>query len=285
MDWIRLDVDVLTDPKVMGTGWEGAILYLWGLTYAGKHETDGLIPEPALEAVPRWLKRPAVIATNLVAAGLWETAKDGWKIHNFTKRQPTKAELDARRKAEDDRRRAEADRKARWRERRQSHGTDPGTSGETDPGTSPVMSHGTDPGSHALDTKTVRDSTGQDPEVLGSVIDGLVSPEGGSGGKPDLEDPITIPDGLTDIQAHCWERICRSNRVFKGTWPGTFHDLKLTYGVGALTDALQAMAVGDLSTVTHPRAYLIETVKDHATKRGETASQTTPEPEAKSAGK
>jgi hypothetical protein len=297
MDWIRLDVAVLRDPKVMGTGWEGALLYIWGLTYAGEHETDGVIPTAAMEAVPRWLKRPATVATKLVSAGLWESAKDGWRIHNFTKRQPTRAELEARRKAEEDRRRAEAERKAKWRAGRQSHGTDPGTPGGTDPGTSQEVSHGTSAGSPLLDTKTIRDGTGQTPESLGSVIDGLVSPEGGSGGKPDMGDPEQIPEGLNETQAHLWRTIVRKNRVFMHVWPGLFMSLEQGLDANgkefqpvptaAISDALSYLAHPDtdLSGVDHPRAYIIQTVREHAEKLAEKVPKTGPKTGPKTVAK
>jgi hypothetical protein len=110
---------------------------LWALagTWSAKEETDGFIPEYVLEEL---CGTPGV-ANQLVQAGLWEIVPGssanptdilqasssnsqlpGWVYRNWSKYQPTKAELEENREKE-------RIRKANYRKsQRDSHGTDSG---------------------------------------------------------------------------------------------------------------------------------------------------------------
>lgn len=56
------------------------------------------------------MKRPQKFVAELVEAGLWEVAEDGWQLHDFLDYQPSKAQVTADRKKT-------AERQKRWRER------------------------------------------------------------------------------------------------------------------------------------------------------------------------
>jgi len=69
----------MTHPKIVGLS-DGAFrLWVWGLTYAQAHLTDGWIPDAAIRQ-----QRPTSRAhQDLITAGLWETATGGVQIHDY----------------------------------------------------------------------------------------------------------------------------------------------------------------------------------------------------------
>lgn len=79
MPWVRIHDAALTHPKIVGLSDRAFRLWVWGLSYAQQHLTDGFLPQPAL---PTGMKR-AVVA--LTTQGLW-TALDrsvGFQIHDY----------------------------------------------------------------------------------------------------------------------------------------------------------------------------------------------------------
>lgn len=76
-----------------------------GMVYAGSHETDGHIPRRAL----RHLHPEAVdllsVAEQLVKAGVWEAAPEGYVVHDFLHHQTPRAVLEQRREQEREKKR------------------------------------------------------------------------------------------------------------------------------------------------------------------------------------
>lgn len=92
MEWCKLQATFSTDPKVIGLSDRAFRRYVEGLCYATLHETDGFVPM----AADKW-------RTELETAGLLD---EGSVVHNWTKFNPSKAELSRRRQETRDRVRA-----------------------------------------------------------------------------------------------------------------------------------------------------------------------------------
>lgn len=77
MAWVRLDDRAMTHPKIIGLSDKAFRLWVWGLSYAQQHLTDGLLPKDAVPA----RDRRAVEA--LLSQVLWERHSVGFKIHDY----------------------------------------------------------------------------------------------------------------------------------------------------------------------------------------------------------
>lgn len=77
MPWVRIDEDAMTHPKIVGLSDKAFRLWVWGLSYAQLHLTDGLLPAAA---IPARVKRAE---DDLVAARLWEPHDVGFKVHDY----------------------------------------------------------------------------------------------------------------------------------------------------------------------------------------------------------
>ena len=92
----RLDTGWHVNPKVLKVGLAGMGLHAWSISYCDHALSDGFIPNgawPALTGV-----RAAVMA--LVRAGLWVPVEDGFRLHDYTDYNRTRAQVAAR-QAED----------------------------------------------------------------------------------------------------------------------------------------------------------------------------------------
>lgn len=90
MTWVKLDDNLPLNPKVRRVSVAARWSYVASICYAGNSRTDGYVPCGALALVdgtPR-------IAEELVAAGLWETAPDGWRIHDYLKHNRSKEKVE-----------------------------------------------------------------------------------------------------------------------------------------------------------------------------------------------
>ncbi len=74
MAWVRIHDGAMSHPKVIGLPDKAFRLWVWGLSYAQQHLTNGEIPAVA---IPGRLQRAA---GKLAAIGLWN-AKDGGGFH------------------------------------------------------------------------------------------------------------------------------------------------------------------------------------------------------------
>ena len=111
MSWAKLD-DRFDDNRKVKRVWltcpQALGLHVMALTYCTRHHTDGLVDrEYVTEKAPSARQRDRMTAA-LVDAGLWDEHADGWTIHDFLDFNPSRADIE-------EKRRADADRKARGR--------------------------------------------------------------------------------------------------------------------------------------------------------------------------
>lgn len=88
LNWVRLDTALPDHPKMTDlyeTGdYRAALLYVWGLTYAGKHSTDGYVPS---RIVTTRLEGRTRDAKRLVEVGLWHESVGGYDINGWDEYQ------------------------------------------------------------------------------------------------------------------------------------------------------------------------------------------------------
>jgi hypothetical protein len=101
MAWAKLDDGFWSDPDVIAVGNECAGVFARMLSYCGAHLTNGFVPEATAKFISR---RPAL--NKLAAHGFIEQIEDGWLIPKFLDFNPSRQEVEEKRKA-----RAEAGRR------------------------------------------------------------------------------------------------------------------------------------------------------------------------------
>jgi hypothetical protein len=91
VEWFKLSAKFTRDPKIIALSPKARWAYLHSLCEIADHESDGLYrPEG----------KPNTISRELVTAGLWVPAAGGeYRVPVWTKWNPTKAQLDAKRNA------------------------------------------------------------------------------------------------------------------------------------------------------------------------------------------
>lgn len=77
MAWAQIHDGAMTHPKVIGLSDKGFRLWVWGLSYAQQHLTDGLL---IAEAIPSQLRRAS---SELVSKSLWEPCDRGFLVHDY----------------------------------------------------------------------------------------------------------------------------------------------------------------------------------------------------------
>jgi hypothetical protein len=109
MTWFKVDDSLADHPKVLRLqalkGWQGA-LALWVLAgaWASRHLTNGAVPGATVARLGA-SRRDADL---LVSVGLWERTETGYAYHDWTSRNPTRNDVEARRERT-------RDRVTRWR--------------------------------------------------------------------------------------------------------------------------------------------------------------------------
>lgn len=112
MAWFKVDDGFWAHPKTVGLSGDAIALWVRGGTWSAQQLTDGFIPSkvlPILQAVPE-------SAAELVGAGLWDVLPDGWGVHDWERYQPSRTEVEEKRKSVSEKR-SEAGKKgaqARW---------------------------------------------------------------------------------------------------------------------------------------------------------------------------
>lgn len=95
MSWVKLDDGCMEHPKLLAAGAAGVALWLAGLCYANRQKSrDGLIPALKIACLYP-MAGPQKVAAKLVEVGLWETAPDGFRIHDYHDYQPTAKQAEA----------------------------------------------------------------------------------------------------------------------------------------------------------------------------------------------
>lgn len=102
MSWLKISDDLPMHPKVLALQRRGQLAALspWtlALARAGQQGTDGVVDRDYLQLMFGDLSEHAAA---LVDVGLWDTAEDGWRIHDFADYNPTsqaQAEVSAKRR-------------------------------------------------------------------------------------------------------------------------------------------------------------------------------------------
>lgn len=88
--WVKLDDNLPLNPKVRRVSVAARWSYVASICYAGNSRTDGYVPCGALTLVDGTQR----IAEELVSAGLWEKAADGWHIHDYLKHNRSKERVE-----------------------------------------------------------------------------------------------------------------------------------------------------------------------------------------------
>ena len=94
MGWVRLDDDFPHHPKALAAGAEGVALYVAGLCYCSKQETDGRIPRAAIPLLVADLRKPLEVAERLITVGLWEDEPGCYIVRNYLEYQRSKEEIE-----------------------------------------------------------------------------------------------------------------------------------------------------------------------------------------------
>jgi hypothetical protein len=98
MGWVRIDDSFADHPKIAKAGIEGLALQIAGLCYANRQRTDGEIPAKIARTLLD-LPQPQRVIRRLVSLKIWEEIPGGFLIHNYDQYQPSRAEIDDRRRA------------------------------------------------------------------------------------------------------------------------------------------------------------------------------------------
>jgi hypothetical protein len=97
MPWIKVDDQIAHHPKFMAAGAVASWLWVCGQSYCARYLTDGFVPESALPTLGNVTNAKAHAQT-LVRVGLWEPAEGGYRIHDYLQFQPSRAEVEERRR-------------------------------------------------------------------------------------------------------------------------------------------------------------------------------------------
>jgi hypothetical protein len=115
MTWVRLDEGFPRHPKVAASGPLGMAMQVSALCYCNEYLTDGFVPKHVVAgflnlegiAMNMWQGDMIgggddatwqLIVNDLIESGLWYETAGGYRIHDFLKYQPSKADVEADRK-------------------------------------------------------------------------------------------------------------------------------------------------------------------------------------------
>lgn len=119
MSWIKLDDQFAINDKVTSAGPLGLALHIAALCHCGRNLTDGFVRGAAVRGIAAMvgIYQPEPVVAALVAAELWHEVAGGYAIHDYLDYNPSREQVEAKRKAAADRQRA-------WREQhRNADGT------------------------------------------------------------------------------------------------------------------------------------------------------------------
>jgi hypothetical protein len=100
MLYVKINTHVTDHVRFAEAGAAARDLWVWGMLYAGKHETDGAIPMAAVLTAP-WGstgKANIKVAQRLVEVGLWERTDQGYQICRWAEQgNMTRAQMEEER--------------------------------------------------------------------------------------------------------------------------------------------------------------------------------------------
>ncbi len=92
MTWVRLDDAFGEHPKIASLSDSALALFVTGIAYCNRNLTDGFIPSLVGIGQLRYCGgNPMPSINELEGVGLWESVEGGWRIHDFTDYQPSRA--------------------------------------------------------------------------------------------------------------------------------------------------------------------------------------------------
>lgn len=107
MPYLLIDDGFAENPKIAGLSDKAFRLHMSALVYCARNLTDGAISEIGcrFSAAISKIERPNSVVNQLVSAGLWEPVENGWQIHDYLDYNPSRAELEERRRLARERKR------------------------------------------------------------------------------------------------------------------------------------------------------------------------------------
>jgi hypothetical protein len=114
MPWVRIDEEFAKHPKVVEAGPLGLAMQVAALCYCNQYLTDGFVPRSVVPSLLNldglgmrmWMGEIAgggedanwkLVVEDVIYAGLWTEEDSGYRIHDYDKYQPSKAEVEAQR--------------------------------------------------------------------------------------------------------------------------------------------------------------------------------------------
>jgi hypothetical protein len=101
--WLRIDDSLYDHPKFISLDPRAVKLWLFALAWAGRHLTDGFVPDSArgvigMRTLPQW----RAVAGGLERAKLWRRATNdrgepGYQIHDYCEYNPPKEQIESAR--------------------------------------------------------------------------------------------------------------------------------------------------------------------------------------------
>jgi hypothetical protein len=104
---VKLDDGFADHPKVAALDDRSFRSFVWILCYCGGQETDGYVDGAATRRCPAGARKDRLERTlgRLIDAGLLERDGDGFRVHDYLKYNPSRAQLEERRANDADRQR------------------------------------------------------------------------------------------------------------------------------------------------------------------------------------
>ncbi len=99
----KFDDGIPDQPKFITAGPVACWLWFCGVLYCRRALTDGFIPTKKVPTLVVGLPQPYKHAITLVNVGLWETAEDGFQVHDYLDWNPSKATVEDYRKRDKER--------------------------------------------------------------------------------------------------------------------------------------------------------------------------------------
>ncbi len=95
MTWGKVDDQLHSHPKATTAGCEAMGLWVLALSFCCAYTLDGRVSRADARRIGG--ARGVVLAGKLVASGLWHEEGDGWVFHDWSRYQPTRADVLAER--------------------------------------------------------------------------------------------------------------------------------------------------------------------------------------------